>query len=85
MVESGLGATLLPASAIATEVRPNQGFVTRSFGTSPPGRTLTLQWRATSPNGSWFVELGDVLRQHYLDLNATCPDVAGPRPEIRSA
>jgi LysR family hydrogen peroxide-inducible transcriptional activator len=83
MVESGLGPTLLPASALSTEVRSGQGLVARSFGESPPGRTLTLQWRATSPNASWFLEIGAALRGHYLELNATIPDVAGPRPRIR--
>ncbi|MBA2663223.1 MAG: LysR family transcriptional regulator [Bradymonadaceae bacterium] len=83
MVESGLGATLLPASALAQEVRDGQGLVARSFGQSPPGRTLTLQWRATSPNASWFLEIAGVLCEHYLELNARIPQVAGPRPLIR--
>lgn len=83
MVESGLGATLLPASALSTEVRPGQGLVARSFGDAAPGRTLTLQWRASSPNGAWFREIGEVLQQHYLELDATIPEVAGPRPRIR--
>ncbi|MEZ4459003.1 MAG: LysR substrate-binding domain-containing protein [bacterium] len=85
MVESGLGATLLPASALQTEVRAGQGVLARSFGDMPPGRTLTLQWRSTSPNAAWFVEIGDVLREHYLSLNDSIPDVAGPRPQIRLA
>lgn len=84
MVESGLGATLLPASALNAEVRPGQGLTVRSFGESPPGRTLTLQWRASSPDAPWFLEIGEVLREHYLDLNETIPQVAGPRPEISS-
>ena len=84
MVESGLGATLLPASALRSETREGQGLVTRSFGDSPPGRTLTLQWRSTSPNADWFVEVGDVLREHYLSLNAGIPDVSGPRPQIQA-
>ncbi|MFU8806254.1 MAG: hydrogen peroxide-inducible genes activator [Bradymonadaceae bacterium] len=83
MVESGLGATLLPASALSTEVRPGQDLVVRSFGESPPGRTLTLQWRATSPNASWFTEVGGILREHYLELNRTMPEVAGPKPRLR--
>lgn len=86
LVESGLGATLLPASALSTEVRAGQGLVARSFpADAPPGRTLTLQWRGTSPNGSWFLEIGEVLREHYLELNATIPDVAGTKPRIRTA
>ena len=84
MVESGLGATLLPASAIATEVRPGQGFVVRGFGGVSPGRTLTLQWRSTSPRGPWFAEVGEVLTEHYIHLNKSCPAIAGPRPLIRA-
>jgi LysR family hydrogen peroxide-inducible transcriptional activator len=84
MVESGLGATLLPASALRAEVRPDLGLVVRSFGDAPPGRTLTLQWRATSPHAGWFVEIGEILREHYLGLNATIPAVSGPAPVIRA-
>ncbi|MFW6053246.1 MAG: hydrogen peroxide-inducible genes activator [Persicimonas sp.] len=84
MVESGLGATLLPTSALSAEVRSGLGLVARSFGDSPPGRTLTLQWRATSPNAARFLEIGDVLKQHYLELNDTIPQVAGPRPKLRA-
>lgn len=83
MVESGLGATLLPASALSAEVRAGEGLLARSFGDSPPGRTLTLQWRSTSPNEPWFCEISEVLREHYLELNADIPEVAGPKPQIR--
>ncbi len=83
MVESGLGPTLLPASALAAELRPGQGLVARSFLDAQPGRTLTLQWRTTSPYGAWFEGIGTVLGEHYLDLDAAMPEVAGPRPRIR--
>ncbi len=85
MVESGLGATLLPASALRAEVRAGMGVVARSFVAPPPGRTLTLQWRATSPDATWYRELGAVLVEHYLSLNEAMPDVSGPRPDIRGA
>jgi len=85
MVESGLGPTLLPASALATELRPGQGVTARSFEGRQPGRTLTLQWRATSPNAAWFTELAEVLRAHYVDANASIPEVWGPTPTIRRA
>ncbi len=84
MVESGLGATLLPASALSVEVRAGQGIVARSFEGAQPGRTLSLQWRSTSTKGARFVEIGEVLRGHYLELNATIPEVAGPRPLLRA-
>lgn len=85
MVESGLGATLLPASALHAEVRSSHGLMARSFGPASPGRTLTLQWRASSPDVSWFTQLADVFRAHYLTLNDTIPEVAGGRPRISAA
>lgn len=84
MVESGLGPTLLPASALAVELRAGQGLVARSFGASPPGRTVTLQWRASSPSAAWFQEIAGVLQAHYLSLNDTLPSVAGPAPTIHA-
>jgi len=85
MVESGLGPTLLPTSALSVELRPGQGVVARSFSGPQPGRTLTLQWRSTSPTGAWYTEIGDVLREHYLELNDWVPEVVGPRPQNRAA
>jgi LysR family hydrogen peroxide-inducible transcriptional activator len=85
MVESGLGATLLPASALRFELRPEYGLATRCFSASPPGRTLTLQWRASSPQGAWYREIGQRLRDHYLELNETVPEICGQRPCILPA
>ena len=73
-----------PASALQAEVHPEQGLVARGFGKRPPGRTLTLQWRASSPNAAWFMEIAQALREHYLSLNAAMPKVAGPKPRIRA-
>ena len=83
MVESGLGPTLVPASALAAELRPGQGVVARSFVGSPPGRRLTLQWRVSSPHGAWFAEIGAVLVDHYAGMNGGLPDVCGPQPSLR--
>ncbi|MEZ4321697.1 MAG: LysR substrate-binding domain-containing protein [Myxococcota bacterium] len=85
MVESGLGATLLPASALGIEVRPGQGLVARGFVDPPPGRTLTLQWRTTSPHGPWFTEIAQALRRHYLELDPVIAEVCGPKPHITLA
>jgi LysR family hydrogen peroxide-inducible transcriptional activator len=84
MVESGLGPTLLPASALSVELRAGHGLVARSFVGDQPGRTLTLQWRASSPSAGWFSEIASVLQEHYLSLNATLPPLFGPAPRIRS-
>lgn len=83
MVESGLGPTLVPASALPSELRRGQGVVTRGFTAPVPGRRLTLQWRQTSPHVGWYEDIGDVLRAHYLEMNASMPKIAGPRPRIR--
>lgn len=84
MVESGLGATLIPASALISEVNRGAGVFARSFAGTPPGRTLTLQWRSTSPSAAWFSEIAAVLRSHYLTMNDALPEVAGPAPRMRS-
>lgn len=83
MVESGLGATLLPTSAIRAEVREGSGMVVRSFGGTMPGRRITLAWRSSSPQDAWYREIAAVLTRHYLDLNDEVPDhLTDPRPRI---
>ena len=84
MVESALGATLLPASALSAEVRAGQGLVARAFGGRAPGRTLTLQWRCSAPHGAWYEEIGLVIQAHYLQLNATLPKVEGGLPVMEA-
>lgn len=85
MVESGLGATLLPASALQTEVRAGQGLVARAFDAPAPGRTITLQWRATSPKSAWFERIGEVIEAHYLQMNTSIDMIFGGAPEISRA
>lgn len=85
MVESGLGATLLPASALRAEVRAGQGLVARSFDAPAPGRTITLQWRATSPKSAWFERIGEVIEEHYLSMETSVAAVFGGVPEITRA
>lgn len=85
LVESGLGATLLPASALRAEVHPGQGLVARGFSKPVPGRTLTVQWRSSSPHADWYRQIGELLRAHYLSINETMPKIAGPQPKMRSA
>ncbi len=82
MVESGLGATLLPASALSIELRAGYGLVARSFEGAQPGRLLTLQWRSTSPDSEWYAQIARVLRDHYLQLNEGIPPIHGPAVRI---
>lgn len=68
MVESGLGATLLPASALQREVTPSSRVVARRFAAPPPGRELALAWRISSPRGPLFRRLAAGLRAHLATL-----------------
>jgi LysR family hydrogen peroxide-inducible transcriptional activator len=61
MVATGLGVTLLPASAVALEARPGSGLTTRPFADPEPARTIGLVWRRTSPNDSLYRELALLL------------------------
>ncbi len=64
MVASGIGVTLLPAMAAAVEIREEDGLVARPFRAPAPGRTIGLAWRRSSPRGSDYALLADVLREH---------------------
>lgn len=61
MVGSGLGVTLLPASAVDRDVHPGERVVLRDLGPTPPTRTVGLAWRASSARGPAYRRLGDVL------------------------
>jgi LysR family transcriptional regulator, hydrogen peroxide-inducible genes activator len=45
MVANGQGITLLPATAIAVEVRSRRGLVLRTFAEPAPARVIGLVWR----------------------------------------
>lgn len=59
MVASGLGITILPATAAINTLYNSDQLVTRPFTDSPPGRTVALAWRASFPRHKAI----DVLRQ----------------------
>ncbi|MEM7448374.1 MAG: hydrogen peroxide-inducible genes activator [Myxococcota bacterium] len=84
MVESGLGPTLVPASALGTELGRDPAVVARGFEAPPPSRTLTLQWRDTSPKVELFRDIGRILQAHYLEQNDVMPKITGPQPYFRS-
>jgi len=88
MVATGLGVTLLPASAVALEARPGTGLTTRPFVPPAPTRTIGLVWRRTSPNDTLYRELSGLLSAHLAALPgpARPPRRAGAaRPGARSA
>ena len=66
MVASGVGVTLLPLLAVATEAKRAELQV-RFFAEPTPGRTIALVWRKRSPIGSALKELACVIRDAYPD------------------
>lgn len=64
MVAGGLGATLLPESALKVERFDESRVVVRRFRKPAPGREIGLLWRRTSPRGEEFEALGRELRKH---------------------
>lgn len=49
MVASGLGLTILPASAAESSLYSSEVLVTRPFNEPSPSRTVALAWRASFP------------------------------------
>lgn len=62
MVAAGMGATLLPASALAVEARNGSGITTRPLREPEPFRTIALAWRSRSPRAEQYRSLADGLR-----------------------
>ncbi|MBX2801910.1 MAG: hydrogen peroxide-inducible genes activator [Myxococcales bacterium] len=65
MVASGLGVSVLPAIAVATE-RERAQVTVRPFSTAGIGRTLRMAWREQAPLESMLVEIEGVLRRALL-------------------
>lgn len=62
MVAAGMGATLLPASALAVEARAGSGITTRPLRKPEPFRTIALAWRSRSPRAEQYRSLAAGLR-----------------------
>jgi LysR family hydrogen peroxide-inducible transcriptional activator len=62
MVANGYGVTLVPQIAVDVEVRDERVKLLR-FASPPPGRTVGLAWRRTSPRKVDFVALGQLVRK----------------------
>ena len=70
MVASGVGATLIPVSALATEIAAVPGIVARPFHDDEvPTRRIVLRWRATSARGEDMRALCDLFRTHASRLD----------------
>ncbi|HET6309168.1 MAG TPA: hydrogen peroxide-inducible genes activator [Rhodopila sp.] len=73
MVAAGLGITLMPRIAVASELASARTVVTRPLAPSPPFRTLALAWRPTSPRGGEFRTLGSLIRTCLPDETSSDP------------
>ncbi len=63
MVAAGMGATLLPASALPVEARSGSGITTRPLRKPEPFRTIALAWRSRSPRAEQYRSLAEGLRR----------------------
>lgn len=61
MVEAGVGITMLPQMAVDAEEQLRRRLHLVSFGASPPGRTIALAWRRSSPLAESFESMARVL------------------------
>jgi len=62
MVAAGLGITLMPQIAVASELASTCNVVIRPLSPDKPFRTLVLAWRPTSSRGAEFRMLGNLIR-----------------------
>ena len=63
MVANGFGATLMPAMALAIELRPDMPVRLFRFAAPEPSRSIGLVWRRTSPRQQDFQALGRILSE----------------------
>jgi len=81
MVRSGLGATLMPASALQHEMAGAQDISLRTFATGSPHRTIGLIWRPTTVRTRLFHHIGERLQAIVPLLQASLPQgIDGPEP-----
>jgi len=66
MVASGLGITILPASAAQLDQYGNSSLVTRPFANASSKRTVALAWRASFPRHQAIEALSQAIRQCQL-------------------
>jgi LysR family hydrogen peroxide-inducible transcriptional activator len=83
MVANGYGVTLVPEVAVDVEVRDERVKLLR-FAPPPPGRTIGLAWRHTSPRKVDFVALGQIVTE-TLAPAAKRPGARTARPRLRRA
>lgn len=77
LVDAGLGATLLPESAVAVEVRRTSVEIAR-FAAPAPGRRMVLAYRATNARGEEFEDLAEIVRRAVLSSHLPVRPVGPP-------
>ena len=77
MVESGLGAGLLPEMAIRNGLAESANLSARPFSGGQPGRTIALVTRSSTPHPQVFAALAECLRA----LHATTTSSAKTPPD----
>lgn len=63
MVAAGLGVTLIPLSAVSTEVGDRKDLKTLRFASSPPARTIAAAWRPGTARKADLVTLVEAFRE----------------------
>lgn len=64
MVGNGIGVTLVPGIALATELARSPGLVALPFTRPRPHRTIGLAWRPRSARVEEFTMLGELIEEH---------------------
>lgn len=80
MVANGFGATLMPAMALAIELRSEMPVKLFAFAEPAPSRAIGLVWRRSSPRRQDFEALGAVLAEVGRDAGA--PFIAAIRTDL---
>ena len=84
LVVQGVGVTLIPALALATETsRANLGI--REIAAPPPHRTLAVIWRKSSPLGRTLAAVAASIREIYPGVAAPKHSSARPKQANRPA
>lgn len=77
MVQSGLGATLVPAAALS----PRPGVTFRAFSDPAPSRQIGLWWRQNAPRTLAIERIASLVLESAADVPAP-PPMPGPPPVL---
>lgn len=84
MTQNGIGATLVPASAVGSEFAHGRDVVLRAFEAKRPERRIGLRWRPSHPRTAGFERLAAVIREAMLDADVFGGvRVFGPESDMR--